>query len=415
MRSSAGAGKTRFYRIAVDGSRLVRVAWTEGRTPRETVVECDTEHEAAREFAKLRGRKLREGFAYVADGGRAARGAVVLDVQVPNRCSAEAFDLSPDGRTLVVGTMLQGAYGAELHLIDVGTGELRLVHAEPPPGLGGLGGAPTPASTEGEWEGGQTFLHAAMFDAGGECVVYVVNGETRLLDLVSGETRVLARFREFADASFNAHRVRPGYDAARRRLLVFDAGDVVRVLDGERATVLETSAARPGFQCWAGGLSPSGRLLALCFTKGSRYREDDPEVAEVEIWDVDRGEVLRRISMARKPRVVGFDPADAELVAAVEFAEGPWAYSLETGELAWHYDRWAECHGWAYSPDGALLAVGRRGATEVMNAATRQPYPAFACIPGDAGTGRTRTVRFSADGGLMAAGDDTGRITVRRM
>ncbi|MEO3749444.1 WD40 repeat domain-containing protein [Streptomyces sp. B6B3] len=423
LRSSAGAGKTRFYRIAVDGSRLVRVAWTEGRTPRETVVECDSEREAARESAKLRGKKLREGFAYVADAERAAHGDVVFDVQVPNRCSAEAFDLSPDGRTLVVGTMLREAYGAELHLIDVGTGERRLVHAEAVAPTGEGAGGPT-----------QTFLHAALFDATGTRLVYAMNGETRLLDLGSGETQVLARYEEFADARFNPFRLRPALDAARRRLLLFDAGDRVRVLGPERSDggasqasgawgrdpLFETGTARPGFECWAAGLSPSGRLLALCFSRGSRYRADDPQVTEVEIWDVDRGVELCRIPMGRPAYVVGFDPSETELVAAVEFADGPCAFSVETGRLLWHFpdpfrdDRWATCYGWAYSPDGGTLAIGRRGETEVVDAATRRADPAFAPIPGDAGTGRTRTVRFSADGGLMAAGGDSGRIILRR-
>ncbi|MDW6062220.1 hypothetical protein SAZ11_34635 [Streptomyces sp. FXJ1.4098] len=47
------------------------------------MTECANEHEAAREFEELRWKKLREGFACVADATQAARGAVVLDVKVP--------------------------------------------------------------------------------------------------------------------------------------------------------------------------------------------------------------------------------------------------------------------------------------------------------------------------------------------
>ncbi|MEU0809369.1 WD40 repeat domain-containing protein [Streptomyces sp. NPDC005970] len=406
MRSSADPAKVKFYRIAVEGSRLIRSAWTEGRRPRETVTECASEHEAEREFEKLRWKKLREGFARVADAAQAARGAVVLDVKVPNRSWAEAFDLSPDGRTLAVGTMLKDAYGAEIHLIDVGTGHRRLIHTEP------VGDR-------------QTFVHAVHFDAGGERIVYSLNEETRLFDPASGRTRILAQYREFQDADFNPFRVRPSWDAARQRLLLFDTGDRVRILDAlddqDGKEVFATSTERPAMRCWAGALSPSGKLMALCFTKGSRYKDDDPEVTEVEIWDVDRRSVLRRIPMDRKPHAIGFDPADTLLVANPESAQGPCAYSLETGELVWHFphphrtDRWATCYGWAYSPDGSTLAIGRRGDTDVVDAVTRHSDPAFAHRPGDLGTGRTYTVRISADGTLVASGGDTGRIIVRKL
>jgi WD40 repeat protein len=261
-----------------------------------------------------------------------------------------------------------------------------------------------------------------LFDAGGEHIIYALNGETRLFNLKSEETRILARYREFHDAHHNPFRVRPSWDAARRRLLLFDTGDRVRVLDQDWNAVFATSTERPSVG-WTGSLSPSGKLMALCFTKGSRYKADDPEVTEVEIWDIDRDAVLCRIPMDRKPHAIGFDPADTLLVANPESAEGPCAYSLETGELVWHFpnpnphltDRWATCYGWAYAPDGATLAVGRRGDTDVVDAATRHSDPAFARRPGDLGTGRTYTVRISADGSLVASGGDTGRIIVRKL
>jgi len=51
-----------------------------------------------------------------------------------------------------------------------------------------------------------------------------------------------------------------------------------------------------------------------------------------------------------------------------------------------------------------------------MDAATRTPDVAFEPtwpLPGP--TGRTRTVRFSDDGTLIASGGDSGRIVVRRL
>lgn len=412
MRSSS-AGTVKFYRITADGPRVTRSAWTEGRSPRRTVAEFPDGYQAQREFEEIRQKKLREGFACVADAAGAARGAVVLDIQVPNRCSAAAFDMSPDGRTIVVGTMLKDAYGAEIHLIDVGSGHRELVHAEPPEAR------PEPLGR------GQTFLHAALFDAGGKRVIYALNGETRLFDPASGQTDVLARYRQYEDAAHNPFLLRPAWDATRQRLMVFDAGDRVRILDAEWNEVFTTSTRRPSRQCWTGALSPSGKLMALCFTEEPRHARDrgthDRAVAEVEIWDIDQRQVRTRIPMGRTPHTAGFDPADTLLVVNPEFVEGPCAFSLATGRLAWHFpdpvrtDRWATCYHWAYSPDGATLAIGRRGDTDVVDAATRRGDPAFRRRPGDRGTGRTNTVRISSDGTLVASGGDSGRIVVRKL
>jgi len=100
---------------------------------------------------------------------------------------------------------------------------------------------------------------------------------------------------------------------------------------------------------------------------------------------------------------------------------GPAAYHLDTGKPVWdfadgHPHHAPAAYGWEYSPDGATLALGRRGHTDVMDAATRTPDPAFeptSPLPGL--TGRTRTVRFSDDGTLIASGGDSGRTLVRRL
>ncbi|RCV48232.1 WD40 repeat domain-containing protein [Marinitenerispora sediminis] len=399
--TSADPARPRRYRVALDGRRLVRTAWSGGRRPRETVTDlAGSDHEAEAAFAAARDRKMREGFCRVGDAANPGRGDTVLEMLAPNRCPADAFDLAPDGRTLVLGTMLDQAYGAEIHLVDVATGHRRLVHAEPAAGQ-------------------QTFVHAVRFDADGRRIVYALNGETRLLDPDTGATRLLASYRQYEDAAFNPFRARPTWDAARTRLLVFDAGERVRILDRDGAAVFET-ARRPPFDCWAGGLSRSGRLLALCHARGSRYQPEDPETVEVDVWDVDTGTLRHRIPMGRRPARVGFDPSETLLVCNPDHAEGPCAFALESGALTWWFpdeirtDRWAVCYDWEYSPDGRMLAVGRRGRAEVVDAATRERLPAF--LPNDraaGGTGRTSRVRFSDDGALLATGGDSGRLLVR--
>ena len=96
----------------MEDTRLDCSASTGERPPRETIRDFDAAHQAVQEFDRTRGQKMREGFVRVADAAEAARGGVVLDAEVPHRCSATLGSLSADGGTLVVGTMLKDAYGA---------------------------------------------------------------------------------------------------------------------------------------------------------------------------------------------------------------------------------------------------------------------------------------------------------------
>ncbi|GIE87106.1 hypothetical protein SAMN06264365_10755 [Actinoplanes regularis] len=91
---------------------------------------------------------------------------------------------------------------------------------------------------------GQTFLHAVLFHPDGEQIVYLLNGETRLLDPLSGRQRRLAAYREGKDAAFNPFRVHPAWNRNRTWLLVFDAGTMVRVLDADGSPPWEVCAGR---------------------------------------------------------------------------------------------------------------------------------------------------------------------------
>lgn len=409
--------RPKFYRIRLDGKRLIRTAWTPGRKPRETVKELDGVHTHA--FERCRDQKMREGFCRVADISGAARGDTVLEFLVPNRCSADAFDLSPDGRTLVVGTMLADAYGAEIHTVDIATGHRRLLHVEPP-------------VTHPERVGkGQTFVHTVFFDADGERIIYALNGETLLLDPASGQRRALAGYEQFRSSSFNPFCVKPMWDVARHRLLVFDARDMVRVLDTAGSPLLEVCTTDSTTECRAGALSPSGRLLALYRpSRGVVYSHADAlhdKTNEIEVWDIATGRRTARIPApvtlagARTLHRIGFDPTERLIVTNPNPAQGPCALSIDTGEGVWCFpdahltDRWATCYSWEYSSDGTTLAIGRRGATEIVDAATRVADPAFAYRPETGVTGRTYRVRISADNTLVASGGDCGRIVVRKL
>ncbi len=389
--------------MVADGVRLTCQTWTDARRPRETVRDFATADQAVEGFHAYRRKKMQEGFAYVVDPAGAVRGDTLLYLKAPLRCTG-GFDLSPDARTLVTGGFRDSTNTAEIHVIDAATNLRRLVHSVPP--------SPELA---------QPLPHAVLFDVAAERVVFAVGGETRLLDLASGGTRTLAAYVQFKTAHYNPFRLRPQWDARRERLLVFDRDDSVRVLDPDGDELFQTSAARQPSECWAAGLSPSGKLLALCFVQGSRYSEDAPRTVEIEIWDVDARQLVRRLPMQDRPYTVGFDPADTWLVVNSEAVEGPAAYALETGELAWYCpalrnpDRWARCHGWAFSPDGTTLVVGGRGDISVLDVAARHYDAAFNSRSDNGGTGRTDIIRFDAAQTVIASHGDNGRILIRKL
>ncbi|MFF8612285.1 hypothetical protein [Streptomyces sp. NPDC015350] len=261
-----GFPKPKYVRLRVDGDSLRRESRSgESGRPRHSAKDCGSPTEAGYALAKETRKRLHDGFVMLRDPAEAAVGEPVLVAAAPNHCSSQVLDVHPEGHTLVVGTTLKGAYGAEIHLVDVATGVRRLVHTEP----------------AGER---QTFVHTVRFDAAGQGVVHALNGETRHLDLATGTSRTLASYEQWQTSDFNPFCVQPSWDRDRARLLVFDAGNRARVLDAAGAPLLDLDVARQP-ECRAGALSPSGRLLALAFGTGP---------AHVEVWDVDTGRQAQR-------------------------------------------------------------------------------------------------------------------------
>lgn len=405
--------RTRFCRISLDGTRLTRASWAGDGNARENVPEidgpaADVRHAYLREVRK----KMREGFVFIRDAREARVGELVLECLEPNGHDSRAFDLRPDGAEIAVGSVLKDAHGAEIHLIDVATGARRLVHTEP------YG----PAGSR------QTFVHQVLFDAAGSGLVYAVNGQTRHLDLRTGTTRVLADYQEHITSRFNPFCLRPGWDGARERLLVFDAKDTVRVLDADGRPVWEVSTASPTRECRAAAISASGRLVALYRpSRGIVYGHQDAahdRTNEIEVWDIDEAQQVGVVTVPaplseRGLSAVGFDPQEMRLLANPDPVRGPCALSAD-GLVVWHFsderrpDRWDTCFSWAYAPGGTLLAVGRRGARglDLRDGMTREPVPfALERVEGH----RVQRIAYSRDGALIAAGGDSGLITVRKL
>lgn len=393
--------KPKYVRLAADGTRLVRETWTgPGGKPRMTEKTFAPEsglpadHVASMELRSEAVRRMRAGYVLIRDQAESGPGDVVLLCAAPNRAASGVFDLSPDGHTLAVGTTLAGGVGAEIHLIDVRTGLRRRVHA--------VANDPDPASYDYT-----TFIHQVLFDADGQGIVYAVNGQTGHLDLNTGATRSLAHFTYVRGVEiFYSQWVKPSWDAARQRLLVFDADSRIRVLDRTGDPVLDLPV-RDASTCRGGALSRSGRLLVL------RYGH-----ADIEVWEVDTGSLVRRMDFPFPPdeqsdlgaRQVGFDVSEGLVLVDRDIVAGPFAASIETGELAWSVtNQDGPTWTWSFSPDGTVLALGGVDHISLYRATDLERMPAQ---PPRAPLKQLGRVAFSADGSLVAGGGDGGQLGV---
>lgn len=102
-------------------------------------------------------------------------------------------------------------------------------------------------------------------------------------------------------------------DAARKRCVVLQAGNLVRVLDLEtERTVHDFSTASPTTECRGLALSPSGKKLALYRpSRGVVYGHEDAisdTSSVVEVYDVDSGKRLASHDFKMKLGQVGFTP-----------------------------------------------------------------------------------------------------------
>ncbi|MDB4929481.1 MAG: hypothetical protein JWM10_1965 [Myxococcaceae bacterium] len=392
-------GAKRRCQLSLEGTTVVTAAGPDGKPLKSVSKPFADESTAARAYDKALRAKLRDGFAFVRDPATAGVGDVVLRAFASSAGAGFLLDLSPDGRFAATVGSATGLSSYWVELVDVATGARRTV----------LERSAAPR---------QGFVHAVLFDASAAALYLAENETTLRLDLATGAVTPVAGYREDAATRFNPFVVRPHFDRARERLVVFDAGDRVRVLDAAGAAVFELDVGSPTTECRAAGISPSGKLLALYrVSRGRVYGHADAmhdDTNLVEVWDVDAGTLRTTIALADKLSAVGVDPADGSLLVTREYAQGPVAYDLATGAEQWRFDdpwrtdRLAEAHAWEFSPDGSLLAVGR-ASTALYDAATRTEIPLA-----EPGGYQVPRVRFSADGALLASAEH-GACVVRRV
>jgi hypothetical protein len=357
----AGA-PTAFFRARRDGVHVETEAVRVGgkATPKVARTTHGDLREARTMLEKAVHAKLRAG--YVEMGGGAGPGPrLVLRAATP--CSGSAFDLSPDGSFAVAAGTKQGGRGFVIRRYEIATGMQRdLLDVDLPPG------------------GPTDILHEVLIDAGGAHVVYALHARTVRRDLATNHEEVLASYRQwnavrFRASTFSPFALRPTFDAARRRLLVFDDDHQVRVLGPDLATLFACDGNTETAETHAAALSPSGRRLALYVVSRHKTRNHADAAGdstnEIRVYDVDAGDLLHALPCAETVWRLEFTPDDAVLLVWPGYRLGPVARDLATGREIHRFTRrfgpamavanTAQTSSAAYSPDGRLLALGAQG------------------------------------------------------
>lgn len=398
------------WRVELDGDEVIQSTWTVGKAPKTERERVDDAWDA---FDELIARKLSGGYVFLREQGSAAPGEIVVELSLPKGAHPHIFDLHPAGNVAAFGTTDHGAEpAAALHVLDLATGMSRRALELP--------GAPVG-------------LDSVAFDAGGDRLLYTAHGETRRVDLESGATETLARagdhFRR--ETRFNPSLLRPSASADRRRWMVFDARETVRVLDAADETLFERSFAGTERVLQAAALSPSGRFAVLYAKEPLPGGRERRQCEVVEIATAQVRHTVRFDESPAGPVTVGLDPEDEHLLVAVDDGRlgGPLAIALATGERAWHLPgperytpppEWGWGSSFGYSPDGRYLAVIGTTGIQLYDAVTRAPiaieHRSYQAIGGGTCATEIQTlVRavFSADGARLALAG-TGRYVVVR-
>lgn len=382
------------FGITVKGKSVVETRYRKG-VPRE-FAKAHPKPEAARvAFDKRVRLKLGEGFVHVLPAEQVEPGELRFECSSPGGGGGGVLDLSNDGRFVSAATVEHEARGCRVTVFDTSTGAATVALERPR-------------------SANQTFVHAALFDATAASLIVQLNTETLRIDLASKKSHSLANYREHSTSHFNPFVVQPAMDAARKRCVVLQAGNLVRVLDLEtERTIHDFSTASPTTECRGLALSPSGKKLALYRpSRGVVYGHEDAisdTSSVVEVYDVDSGKRLASHDFKMKLGHVGFTPEEDGLVLTWDYAQGPVAYGLPEFDERWRFedafrdDRLATAYTWEWSVRGKSrwLAVGG-DVLHLFDGAKKKArpveLPALKAFSGH----RVQRLKFSADGESLA-------------
>ncbi len=194
---SAKGDRVQHWLVDQRGATITTWSGVDPTALRSSAKKAKDTHTARVELDGARRKQLAAGYVSGV-AGAVARGEPICALHVGDGSSAENIDLAPDGRTLVVGTVLSEARGARIHLVDVETGRRATIHEFSPEGIV------------------QTFIHRVAFGPDGAQIYVQMNERLYVLPTTGGEPKLLA---EMAGGPFNPHVTRFELDRARARLL----------------------------------------------------------------------------------------------------------------------------------------------------------------------------------------------------
>ncbi|MFG1687111.1 WD40 repeat domain-containing protein [Nonomuraea sp. NPDC049269] len=389
-----GTSKPKYLELRTDGAELHRNWWTGTGKPQGRAKPFDDARAAREALEKVVAEKMRDGYALLRDVAATAPGDVVAQCATRATNGVVTTALHPDGHTVAVARGIPGQTGqagADVQTVDLRTGARRVLYTE-------------------AYQ--YSLIHTVAFAPDGSHLTFTVRNTSSMAEvsytvaLATGHVQPLPH-------------TRPGWDTARRRMVVVDSDHALRVLGPDGGSCLDLPAGKR-FQTTA-ALSPSGRLLGLTHDPDNRDTDYD-----LEIWDVDTGQ---RVLAARFPYPAGFqginrrfdklafDRTEQILVASGAMS-GCFGVSVDSGALCWAIedkrDGFERFQDFALSPNGTLLAGARDGGPVIVHdVATGQPLEPRFAVPGR-WSAWYQAVGFSADGRLLAVADYPGRVTVFR-
>lgn len=348
----ANAKGVRYWQLERDGANLITATGTSLQKLKSKTQTLADEHEARRSAIKTRHKKMREGYVFLRPFVEAGVGEVFFRCSLPHSQQHDYLDVSPSGRYLLIASEQRPMnHNAWLHLVDQETATTtELFH------------------DDGSWtSSSQTFTHRAQF-LGEDAALFAVNGRTWRVEIPTGKASVVSSFQDNSyNARFNDHRVWPSRDAHYKRALVFEQGDVLRVIEASGQAIFELSLSSETLECLAASLSPSGRyVVGYLANTDLLYQEESTMSAqthEVRVWDVESGKQVSCFSPDYPLSRVGLTPDDRQVIAVRDYAQGPVFFDAESGKQIRFFDdpysddRWQTCPGWSYSADGTLLAL----------------------------------------------------------
>jgi WD40 repeat protein len=306
----------------------------------------------------------------------------------------DSLSFTPDAR-LVAGVLNERDKkptdaGSALRLWDVRTGEVK-------PLLDG----------DAEFQAGDLWwFHAVRFSPDGKTLAASaggfrrvgkgarVAGAVRLFDVATGKRQhTLEHDNQVWELAFSPD---------GKSLAGCSTGQTVPVWDVESGTLQRTIEVADT-QVFAVAFSPDGKTVA---SGGSTYK--DGEEAEIKLWDVASGKLLRAMADKEHARSLTFS-ADGKFLAAGA-TSGVKVWDVKTGKLK-HALGTGLARRAVFAPDGKTLAAGtEEGEVNVWDAQTgelRQTLKGH--------VGYVHALDFSRDGRTLATGGSDQSIRLWRL